>query len=130
VWTKPGNDELALSSPAWTGDWLDKYHLELNLINKVKLELIDLAEFFTIFCEEADIMEMKSKAKTSQSKQEKLNELHAQQEKLQKLQDELGVIESKIEKDEKLSKEDVKFAAELGWLSAAAVTIASIATSV
>jgi Skp family chaperone for outer membrane proteins len=65
-----------------------------------------------------------------ETKQDKLNELHAQQAKLKKLQSELDALESKIEKDHKLSKDDVKFAAELGWLSAAAVTIATIASSV
>jgi hypothetical protein len=64
------------------------------------------------------------------SKQEKLKELHAQQKKLKELQDELDVMESKIKNDEKLSREDVKFAGELGWLSAAAVAIAAIASSI
>jgi hypothetical protein len=75
-------------------------------------------------------MEIKSKTNIFESKQEKLKELHAQQAKLKELQSELDAIESKIKNNEKLSKEDVKFAAELGWLTSAAVTIASIATSV
>ncbi len=74
-------------------------------------------------------METKSKANLLETKQGKLKELHAQQEKLKELQDELAVMESKIKNNEKLSREDVKFVGELGWLSAAAVTIASIATS-
>jgi hypothetical protein len=75
-------------------------------------------------------METKSKANVFETKQEKLKELHAQQKKLKELQSELDVMESKIKNDEKLSKDDVKFVGELGWLTAAAVTIASIATSI
>jgi hypothetical protein len=75
-------------------------------------------------------METKSKANVFEAKQEKLKELHTQQEKLKKLQAELDVMEAKINNDEKLSREDVKFVGELGWLSAAAVTIAAIASSV
>ena len=75
-------------------------------------------------------METKSKATMFETQQEKLRELHVQQQKLKKLQSELDAIESKISNNEKLSKEDVKFAAELGWLSTAAVTIASIAASI
>ena len=63
------------------------------------------------------------------TRQEKLNELSAQQGKLKQLQSELNVLEEKIKNDEKLSKEDTKFVAELGWLAAAAVTIAAIADS-
>ena len=73
---------------------------------------------------------METNTKMYDSKQAKLKELHAQQAKLKELQAELDVIESKLEKDQMLSKEDVKFAAELGWLSTAAVAIASIASSV
>jgi len=75
-------------------------------------------------------IEAKSKADVLETKQVKLKELHAQQEKLKELQSELGVIESKIKNNEKLSKEDTKFIGELGWLSAAAVAIASIAASI
>ncbi len=78
---------------------------------------------------ETATMEAKSKANASEAKREKLQELHAQQKKLSELQSELDVIESKIKNNEKLSKEDTKFIGELGWLSAAAVTIASIAAS-
>lgn len=74
-------------------------------------------------------MEEKSMANALTSQQEKLKELHTQQEKLKKLQAELAVIELKMKKNEKLSKEDTKFIAELGWLSAAAATIAAIAAS-
>ena len=60
---------------------------------------------------------------------EKLKELQAQQKNLKDLQGELERINSKIKKHEKLSEEDTKFIGELGWLSALAVTIASIAAS-
>jgi predicted phage-related endonuclease len=71
-----------------------------------------------------------SQSNLLKTKQEKLDELHAQQAKLKHLQSELDVIESKIENGEELSKDEVKFAAELGWLSAAAVAIATVATSI
>ncbi len=76
---------------------------------------------------------MENAAKEStlfKTRQEKLNELSAQQEKLKQLQSELNVLEAKIKNDEKPSKEDTKFVAELGWLAAAAVTIAAIADSI
>ncbi len=60
---------------------------------------------------------------------EKLKELQAQQKNLKQLQSELERINSKIKNHEKLSIEDTKFIGELGWLSALAVTIASIAAS-
>jgi len=60
---------------------------------------------------------------------EKLKELQAQQKNLKQLQSELERINSKIKNHEKLSMEDTKFIGELGWLSALAVTIASIAAS-
>jgi flagellar motility protein MotE (MotC chaperone) len=64
-----------------------------------------------------------------QAKQEKLKEIQAQQEKLKVLQAELNRLNLKIEKNEKLTVEETKFFGELGWLSALAVTIASIAAS-
>lgn len=64
------------------------------------------------------------------TRQEKLDELNVQQGKLQQLQSELSALESKIKNNEKLSKEDTNFVAELGWLAAAAVTIAAIADSI
>ena len=70
-----------------------------------------------------------SKANLFQTKQEKLTELTTQQEKLKKLQSELAVLESRIKNDQKPSKDDTKFIAELGWLSAAAITVAVIADS-
>jgi hypothetical protein len=75
-------------------------------------------------------MNTKTQAHAVQNKQDKLKELQAQKEKLKELQSELEIIESKIKNDEKLSREDLKFAGNLGWLSAAAVAIASIAASV
>jgi hypothetical protein len=75
-------------------------------------------------------MENASQAKLQSSTREKLEEIHAQQAKLRELQSELDVMESKLEKGEKLSEDDVKFTAELGWLSAAAVAIAAIATTI
>lgn len=52
------------------------------------------------------------------------------QQKVGELQSELNVIESKTENNQALSEEDIKFVGELGWLSAAAVLVASIAASV
>jgi len=52
------------------------------------------------------------------------------QQKVGELQSELNVIESKTKNNQALSEEDVKYVGELGWLAAAAVTIASIAASV
>ncbi len=75
-------------------------------------------------------METKLKANSYETKKERLKELHIQQAKLKELQSELDVMESKINNDEKLSREDIKFVGGLGWLSAAAVTIASIASSI
>ncbi len=74
-------------------------------------------------------MEPKLEAKTSQAQQEKLKEVKAQQEKLKILQAELERLNSKIAKNEKLSLDETKYLGELGWLSALAVTIASIAAS-
>jgi uncharacterized protein YydD (DUF2326 family) len=63
------------------------------------------------------------------AQQEKLDEVRAQQEKLKKLQAELDRLNMKIEKNEKLTLDETKYLGELGWLSALAVTIASIAAS-
>lgn len=60
---------------------------------------------------------------------EKLKELQAQQKNLGKLQAELERINVKITNKEELSPDDTKYLGELGWLSALAVTIASIAAS-
>jgi predicted nuclease with TOPRIM domain len=66
---------------------------------------------------------------TLKDQQEKLKEVKAQQEKLKKLQSELDRLNSKIEKNEKLTLDETKYLGELGWLSALAVTIASIAAT-
>jgi hypothetical protein len=54
----------------------------------------------------------------------------ASQQKAGELQSELNVIETKISNNQALSEEDSKYLGELGWLAAAAVTIASIAAGV
>lgn len=77
-------------------------------------------------------MEQKQSSDTQQLRTvqlEKLKELQAQQANLDKLQAELKRINTKIEKKEDLSLDDTKFISELGWLSALAVTIATIAGS-
>jgi hypothetical protein len=51
-------------------------------------------------------------------------------QKVGELQSELNDIESKTKNNQALSEEDIKYVGELGWLAAAAVTIASIAASV
>ncbi len=56
-------------------------------------------------------------------------DLQAQQEKVKELKAELDVLNKKIKNNEKLSSEDTKFLGELGWLTALSVTIASIASS-
>jgi uncharacterized protein YlxW (UPF0749 family) len=75
-------------------------------------------------------METKPNANASNSRQEKRKEIQAHQEKLKKLQAELENLNSKIEKDEKLTPDEVVYLGELGWLSAAAVAIAAIAASI
>ncbi len=55
---------------------------------------------------------------------------YTQQAKLRKSPSELDVMESKLEKGEKLPEDDVKFTAELGWLSAVAVAIAAVAATI
>jgi hypothetical protein len=62
--------------------------------------------------------------------EEKLRELQAQQENLKKLQAELGVIKTKLQKKEKLTEDEVKYIGELGWLAALSVTIAALASSI
>lgn len=56
-------------------------------------------------------------------------DLQAQQEKVKELKAELEALNKKIKNHEKLSTEDTKFLGELGWLTALSVTIASIASS-
>lgn len=61
---------------------------------------------------------------------EKLQELKAQEKNLKELQGELERINLKIKKKDALSTEDVKYLSQLGWLSALAVTIASVAANI
>lgn len=75
-------------------------------------------------------METNSNVSMSDAKLEKLNEIQAHQENLKKLQAELDKLSSKIETDDNLTQDEVKYIAELGWLSAAAVTIAAIAAGI
>ena len=74
-------------------------------------------------------METKSNTNASNARQEKLKEVQAQQEKLRKLNAELDKLNSKIENNEKLTPDESAYLGQLGWLSAAAVTIATIAAS-
>lgn len=74
-------------------------------------------------------METKSTTNALKAQQEKLKEVLAQQEKLKKLQVELEKLNTKIEKNEKLTPDESAYLGQLGWLSAAAVTIAAIAAS-
>lgn len=71
---------------------------------------------------------METKPNLPADKQEKLIEIQAQQEKLRKLQSELSNLNTKVEKSEKLTTDELEYLGELGWLSAAAVTIAAIAS--
>ena len=72
---------------------------------------------------------METATKTYANKEAKLKELNAQRAKLKELEKELDIVEEKLEKDEELSKDDLKFAANLGWLSAAAVAISAVVNS-
>ena len=58
---------------------------------------------------------------------DKLQELQAQQKNLKQLQGELERINLKIKNKDELSPDDVAYLGQLGWLTALAVTIASIA---
>ena len=64
-----------------------------------------------------------------ETKQEKLKEIQAVQAEMNKLQSELDRLNAKVKKNEKLSPDETKFFGELGWLSALAVTIAAIAST-
>jgi hypothetical protein len=64
-----------------------------------------------------------------ETKQEKLKEIQAVQAEMNKLQSELDRLNAKVKSNEKLTVEETKFFGELGWLSALAVTIAAIASS-
>lgn len=49
------------------------------------------------------------------------------QRKVRELQSELNVIEKKVKNNQALSEDDVKFVGQLGWISAAAVLVTSLA---
>jgi len=84
---------------------------------------------FQTYHQDIAIMETKSNANVSTTQHEKLKEIQEHQEKLKKLQAELEKLNAKVEKNEKLTSDDVVYLGELGWLSAAAVAIAAIAAS-
>jgi hypothetical protein len=65
-----------------------------------------------------------------ETQEEKLKELQKVQLEMNKLQAELDRLNAKIKKNEKLTPDETKFFGELGWLSALAVTIAAIASSI
>ena len=60
--------------------------------------------------------------------EEKLKDLLKQQGKLKELEVELNRINAKINKKEELTSEDTKFIGNMGWLAAAAVSIAALAS--
>jgi hypothetical protein len=64
------------------------------------------------------------------AQEEKLKELQTVQDKMNTLQAELDRLKSKVKKNEQLTPDERKFFGELGWLSALAVTIAAIASSI
>jgi hypothetical protein len=65
-----------------------------------------------------------------ESKQEKLKEIQAVQAEMNKLQAELDRLNAKVNSNEKLTDDENKFFGQLGWLSALAVTIAAIASTI
>ncbi|HTN93752.1 MAG TPA: hypothetical protein VMJ33_04150 [Gallionella sp.] len=65
-----------------------------------------------------------------ETQEEKLKELRIVQEKMDTLQSELDRLKAKVKKNEKLTPDETKFFGELGWLSALAVTIAAIASTI
>ena len=65
-----------------------------------------------------------------ETKEEKLKEIQAVQAEMNKLQAELDRLNAKVKGNEKLSEDENKFFGQLGWLSAVAVTIAAIASTV
>jgi uncharacterized protein YlxW (UPF0749 family) len=65
-----------------------------------------------------------------ETQEEKLKELQKVQAEMNKLQAELDRLNSKVKSNEKLTVDETKFFGELGWLSALAVTIAAIASTI
>jgi len=63
------------------------------------------------------------------AQQSKIKELQLQQAKLKELQVDLEKLNAKINNHEALSKEDTKFIGNLGWLTAASVSIATLAAT-
>jgi hypothetical protein len=49
------------------------------------------------------------------------------QQKVSELQSELNVIKKKVKENQVLSEDEVKFVGQLGWISAAAVLVTSLA---
>lgn len=74
-------------------------------------------------------METKSTSNALGNQQEKLKEIQAQQEKLKKLVAELDKLNAKLEKNEEMTPDEKTYLGQLGWLSAAAVSIAAVAAS-
>ena len=64
-----------------------------------------------------------------ENQEEKLKEIQKVQAEINKLQAELDRLTSKVKSNEKLTVDETKFFGQLGWLSALAVTIASIAAT-
>ena len=62
-------------------------------------------------------MDANQKATVTDVSQQKVGELHS----------ELDIIEKKVKNHQALSKDDIKFVGELGWLAAAAVLVTGIA---
>ena len=58
-----------------------------------------------------------------------LKQLEAQQNNVKELQQHLATINSKLEKKEKLSEEDIKYIGNLGWLTGLSIAIATAAAS-
>ena len=58
-----------------------------------------------------------------------LKQLEAQQKNVKELQQHLATINSKLEKKEKLSEEDIKYIGTLGWLTGLSIAIATAAAS-
>ena len=65
-----------------------------------------------------------------ETKEEKLKEIQKVQAEMDKLQAELDRLNAKVKSNEKLSEDENKCFGQLSWLSALAVTIAAIASTV
>lgn len=58
-----------------------------------------------------------------------LKQLQAQQENVKNLQSQLASINAKLQKQEKLSDDEIKFMGNLGWLTGLSVAITALAAS-